>query len=241
MSLSAGQTIYLLTTLVEVFVVYLFLARGLFRKFLFFNCYLIASVATDIARWIFFSHFVAFRIEYFDLTYFAGALLSLFLYLGICQLARHLVGTRIPCNRVLLLSALALLAAAWASFATVWTSDVRSATYFASELSENICVVSVLGVAPLWVWSLRNKPDDWISAQLLNVLSIYFLVFSLLWHEGFQKTPDFHVIDTLYPMVTAWLPLGCGFVLASDEQPPKTNGSRLVAQPAYFLPVVAFP
>ena len=38
-------TLWLLTTLVEAFVVYLFLIRGLFRKFLFLNFYLLLSAS----------------------------------------------------------------------------------------------------------------------------------------------------------------------------------------------------
>ena len=44
-------TLWMLTTLVEAFVVWLFLIRGLFRKFLFLNFYLLLSIMISIGRY----------------------------------------------------------------------------------------------------------------------------------------------------------------------------------------------
>ena len=219
---SADWTLWFLTTLVEVFVVYLFVIRGLFRKFRFFNCYLLVSVATGISRVVFVSAFGSARVEYDYLYFFTDALVTLFLFLSICELTTHVVGTKMPRKKVVLLSAAALLVAAWSSFAAHSSDGLRFTTNTVFELSQNIFFVCSLGIALLWVRKLRNKPDDWIAGQFVNVLSVYFLVFFLLWYGMSQGASNISALRNVSVMVNAWLPLGCGFALASYEQPRET-------------------
>lgn len=222
MWLSADWTLWLLTILVKAFVVYLFAIRGLFRKFLLFNCYLLVSVTSGISRYVFVSVFGIARDEYAYFYYFTDALVTLFLFLSICELATHIVGNKMPRKIVVLSSAAALLVAAWSSFAAHSSDGLRFTINIATELSQNIFFVCSLGIALLWVWKLRNKPDDWIAGQFVNVLSIYFLVVFLLWCEVNQRTSNFSASKNVWLMVNAWLPLGCGFTLASYEHTRKT-------------------
>jgi hypothetical protein len=52
----ADLTLWLLTTVVEVFVVYLFLVYGLLRKFLFLNLYLLVSPLIGMGRFAILYH-----------------------------------------------------------------------------------------------------------------------------------------------------------------------------------------
>jgi len=91
-------------------------------------------------------------------------------------------------------------------------------TYFAFELSQNILSACCLAVVLLWIWKLGNDPEDRIAARFVNVLSVYFSVFFLT-HGARQLAPDLSGLDSLWPMIGASLPFGCGFALAFHKQP----------------------
>jgi hypothetical protein len=222
MLLSADWTLRFLTILVEAFVVYLFVIQGLFRKFLFFNCYLLLLVAAGVVRCVHFSGYGIALARYVYFYYFADAMLTLFLFLSVCELSARLIGTKMPVRRVVVLSEAALLATVWSSFAAVWSSGSDLTIHFAAELSRNIFLVCILTIILLWVWKLRNGPEDWIAVRFVNVLSIYLLLLFMVLYGPFHGAPRFPAIQNLSLMVGAWLPLGCGFALVSCKQPRKT-------------------
>lgn len=217
---SAGWVLWLLTTLVEAFVVYLFIIQRLFRRFLLFNFYLLLSVTTDIARYVVVSHFGMVSPNCIYFYYLTETLVAFFLFLAVCELSVRLVGTKMPRGRVVLLSAAGLLAAVWASLAAAWSGPGRPVIHFVVELSRDIFFVCCLAILLLWIWKLRNDPQDWVAARLVGVLSVYFLVLFLIFGAANMTAhvPNFNnIFVNISSMVGAWLPIGCGFVLVSSE------------------------
>jgi hypothetical protein len=212
---SPDLALWMLTTLVEAFVVCLFLARGLFRKFLFFNLYLTLCVVLSLGRYLILLRFGLRSSEYSHFYFYTDAVLTLALFLGICELGVRLVGTEMRW-RFALLSAGALVAAAWVSYSVVSLSPARMGMHFLFELSENIFWVCTLAIVLLWTWKLRNNPEDRTAARLINVLSVYFLLV-LLAYGARQLAPHTDGLRNLLPMSGAWLSLGCGFALVSRE------------------------
>jgi hypothetical protein len=216
-------TLWLLTTFAEAFVVYLFLIQGLFRKFVFLSFYLLISVTINISRYAVLTHFGLASSEYAYFYYFADVLLTLFLFLSVCELSVHLVGTKISRTRVMMWSVGALFATTWFSFTVVSPSAHLVITRFVVELSQDILFACCLGIVLLWVWRLRNDPEDWTAARLVSVLSVYFSLF-ILNYGARQLVPHVSgLTNSLSPMIAAWLPLGCGFVLVSHEESRRTK------------------
>src|SRR5260370_17367568 len=84
----ADLTLWLLTTLVEIFVVCLFIIQGLFRKFLFLSFYFLLSVTISFGRYVLYD----FRfVSYVYFYYLTDFLLTVFLFLSICELSVRLV------------------------------------------------------------------------------------------------------------------------------------------------------
>jgi len=214
-------TLWLLTTLVEIIVVYLFIVQGLFRKFLFLSFYFLLSVTISIGRYALYRYDFG-SVSYFYFCYFTDALLTVFLFLSICELSVRLVGTKMRRQKVVLWSTGALLAAAWLSFSVASSSVSRLTEHFAAELSHNILFASCLAIVLLWAWRLRNDPEDWIAARFVSVLSIYLGLF-LLTYGVRQLAPRTSALDNLYSMMGAWLPFGSGFALVSYQQPGRTK------------------
>ena len=222
------QLLWLLTTVVEGFAAYLLFARGLSRKFLFFNVYFLFCVAFNIARYWTYSYFGIRSAAYYQVHYFSDILLSALLFVSIWEVGVHLVGSECSRVQVTSWSAGALAATAWYSFSVASLSGT-SARLFFFELSENIFFGCCLAMALLWAWRLRHEPDDRIAARFATVLSVYFLLF-LLVHGTYQLhgiyRSNWGLAAFLYPTMSAWLPLGCGFALVSGNELREKNQSR---------------
>ena len=215
-------TLWLLTTLVEAFVVYLFLTQGLFRKFVFLNFYLLLSVTISISRYAVLSYFGLVSSEYAYFYYFTEPLLSLFLFLSLCELTVHFLGTETSRTRIMMWSTGGLFATGWFSCIVSPSAHLVLAR-FAMELSQSILYACCLGIVLLWVWRLRNDPEDWIAARLVSVLSVYFLLF-ILDYGARQLAPHVSSFSNSLPlMIAPWLPVGCGFVLVSQEESQRTK------------------
>ena len=208
-------TLWLLTTLVEAFVPCLFLIRGLFRKFLFLNFYLLLSATINIGRYAVYYHFGYTSPEYLYFYYFSEAPLTITLFICVCELSLRLVGDKLPRKRVLW-SAGALLAIALFSLSDASSWGYKIPAHFVIEVSKNIFFACSLGIALLWVWKLRNDPEDRFAARFVNVLGVYFLLFVLI-YGAHRLVPHASGLGNLYPMLDAWLPLGCGFALVSHQ------------------------
>lgn len=213
----ADQTLWLLTTSAEALVVCLFIMKGLFRKFLLFNSYLLFSVAISILRCFVLFRFGFSSLEYVSIYFYTDALLTVLLFLSIFELSVRLVGTRMPWMKVVSLSGATLLLTAWFSHSVGFGSH-RLITHFAFEFSQNTYFLCCLAVVLLWVWKVRNDPEDWLAARFVNVLTVYFSLF-VLGYGVHQLAPHLASDNNLYPMAGAWLPVGCGFALVSYEPP----------------------
>ena len=212
----ADQTLWLLTTLVEAFVVYLFLVQGLFRKFLFLNLYFVLSVCINIGRYSVLLQFGFTSPEYGYFYYYSDVLLTLSLFVCVVELTQRVVGARVPCRKVVVWSASAFLATGWFSFPIASLSSYRAAAHFLFEFTQNIYFACCLAVVLLGIWKLRNDSEDRIAARLVNVLAMYFLSFVVIYGAR-QWFPDTSGLSNVYPMMGAWLPLGCGFALVTQQ------------------------
>ncbi len=112
-----------------------------------------------------------------------------------------------PRGRVALWSAGALLAIALFSLSDTSSWGYRVPARFVIELSQNIFFACSLGIVLLWVWKLRNDPEDRFAARFVSVLGVYFSLFVLIYGAR-QLVPHASSLGNLYPMLGAWLPLG---------------------------------
>jgi glucan phosphoethanolaminetransferase (alkaline phosphatase superfamily) len=215
----ADQTLWLLTTLVEAYVVCLFLIQKLFRKFLFLNLYLLLTIFVSIARYAVLHGFGYRSQEYGYFFYYSDALLTLSLFICVCELSQRVIGARMPCRKLVFWSVGAFLATTWFSFAIASPAGYRmAASYLLFEFTKNIYVACCLAVVLLGVWKLRNDSEDRVAARLVNVLAVYFSLFVLVYSADQIAPHASSSLSNLYPMMGAWLPLGCGFALVSQQK-----------------------
>src|SRR5215467_11989007 len=201
------QTLWMLTMLVEAFVVCLFFVQGLCGRFFFFNAYFLLSVLFGVGRYIVLTCSGVSSLEYAYLYFYSDGLLSFFLFLSLFEMSARLDGTKMLRRRNLLLSVSTIFATAWFSFEITSAARLR-ATHFVFEFSQNIYIVSCLAIAILWIRKLRNDPQDRTAARFVNVLTVYFSLFLLGYGVSQLAPQDFSIMNSLGPMTGAWLPLG---------------------------------
>ncbi|MGB2627951.1 MAG: hypothetical protein WAK20_14280 [Candidatus Acidiferrum sp.] len=206
----ADLTLWLLTTFVEGFVVYLFLIQGLLRKFIFLNMYLLLSAVIGVVRYVMYSHIGFIREVYFS----SEALLMVFLLLSICELNLVLAGDRIHRRTMTLWSSGAFVIALLSSLPVLGSMGSGVAIRFLIELSQQLFYVCCIAGVLLWVWKLGHDPAERIAARLADVLAVYSSLFLIIYGAS-QLVSRTASLDCLSQMSFAWLPLGCGFVIVS--------------------------
>jgi hypothetical protein len=209
-------TLWLLTTIVAGFVVFLCVRQKVLSKFSLFNCYFAASIVATIGRfWIESGDGQRF-FKYMNFYYYSEAVLTILLALAIWQIATRLVAGRIGRRAVLIAGASILLLAILFGFFGVSYSSSRQFTLFVVVISQNIFFVAGLATLILWIRNLMNKAEDRITTQFVNVLVVYFAVFYLLYWLGHTWPYSRAHSGDLLLMMGAWLPLGCSFALVQD-------------------------
>jgi hypothetical protein len=214
---SVDLALWLLTTLVDGFVVYLFVLQGLFRRFVFLSLYFLLSVSISIAWCVTLCHFRFSSIEdgyFFFITY---ALSSVFLLLSVIELTLRITRTNMLRWKIIMWAGGILLA--MACFGVASLTHTRVTMSFLVESSQNVLLMCGFAVELLWAWKLFKNPLDRVAARFVSVLGVYFLLF-FLDYWATEISSRFNVVDlyNLPWMMSAWLPLGCGFTLVSQEQ-----------------------
>jgi len=211
-----------ITIVADIFVVHLFLVRWRFRRFLFLNFFFLFSVVIEVILCASFLRFGLASIWYSYFHFFSEALLTVLLFLSICELIMHLVKTSILCGKLMYRLPGAVVASVLLSVSVPAFWDSHTAIGFLSEFSQSMFYVCCSAIVLLWVWKLPNDFEDRIAAQFVNVLGVYFSL-SLLIHGVDQLTPHVADLNSLHFMIGAWLPLGCGFAIVSHRQAKNTR------------------
>lgn len=131
----------------------------------------------------------------------------------------RLAGTKKRRKRVVLLGVGVLVATAWFSFVTMpqWGFVTTQFTY---ELSQNLFFVCWPAIILLWIWKVRNDPEDRTAARLVAVLAVYFSLYFLVYHASqftFNGSRYAAAFGNVSATIGLWLPLGCGSAAVSDE------------------------
>lgn len=212
---SVDLALFLLTTLVDGFVVYLFVFQRLFLRFLFLSLYFLLSVTISIAWCVTLFHLRFPPIEHRDFFDIAYLLSSVVLLLGVIELSLRITRTKMRPWEIIMWGILLVMGC----FIVALLTDAWVFRLFFVWPSEGVLFMCGFAVVLLWVWKLVKKPADGIAARFVNVLALYFLLFFLV--SGARQTSSSSAVAALGNlswMMGAWLPLGCGFALVSERR-----------------------
>lgn len=209
---AADIVLWLLTTLTQAFVVYLFVAQKPSRKFFFLYLYFLLAVASSITRFIVFSYLGWSSISYFYSYYFGEGLLAIILLMSVFDMSAKLGAISADRRPALLLTG--MFFGAMGTLFRVMVSPYHSTrTLITSWVEDNLIVGGVV-VLLLWLWKISHDPHDPLAARLVNVLSFYFLLLLFLdLTSVFGPNRYVSTVNQISPMAAAWLPIGCGFAI----------------------------
>jgi hypothetical protein len=162
----------------EIAVVVCALKRGTFRRYLFLNLYMAASVVVSLGRYRVLTQSGYSSAEYLYFYYFSDAFLTILLYFALTSLYAH-VFSEMNASRAVRLGAIVLLVGtALFSYAVVQQSTSRLITHFVIELSQNLYFVGLVLTYVLWAAIMKLRESRTQLVQLVLSLGVYFSLFA---------------------------------------------------------------
>ena len=224
-------TIWFVGCFLQVGVVVCSIAKHSFRRYLFLNLYMAASVFVSIGRHQILSHFGIQSNEYFYFYMYSDALLTIFLYFALISLYVHVfdemkVESIVRMTAVLLLAGTALF-----SYGVVEQSSQRIFTHFVFELSQNLYFVGLVLTYLLWAAILKLRETRTRLIQLVLSLGIYFSVFAatLAMRNLF---PNLQVVwEYIAPLFGCLLPLSWAYAFWRLPEEARLATARLAVIP----------
>jgi hypothetical protein len=170
--------LWLVCTLLEAIVVVCAVKKGAFRRYLFLNLYMAASVVISICRYEVLTRSGYTSSAYLYFYYYSDAVLTILLYFALTSLYAHVFG-ELNAHRYVRLGAVVLLAGtAVFSYAVVQQSSAKMITHFVVELSQNLYFVGLVLTYLLWAAILKMRETRAQLVQLVLSLGVYFSLFA---------------------------------------------------------------
>jgi hypothetical protein len=216
----AEYILWILGVLCEASVVVCALKKGAFRRYLFLNLYMAASVVISVCRYEVLSHAGFTSPAYLYFYYYSDAVLTILLYFSLTSLYAHVFG-ELQAHRYVRLGAILLLAGtAIFSYAVVQQSSARMITHFVVELSQNLYFVGLVLTYLLWAAIMKMRETRAQLVQLVLSLGVYFSLFAATYALRNLYPSMSSVCMTLLQMFGFVLPLAWTYAfwkLSSDE------------------------
>jgi len=213
--------VWILCTLLEALVVVCALKKGAFRRYLFLNLYMAASVLVSIGRYEVLSHSGYSSSAYLYFYYYSDTVLTILLYFALTSLYVHVFG-ELQANRFVRLGAVILLAGtAIFSYAVVQQSSGKMLTHFVVELSQNLYFVGLVLTYLLWAAIMKMRETRAQLVQLVLALGVYFSLFAATYALRNLYPSASSVFMSLLQMFGLVLPIAWAYAfwrLSMDER-----------------------
>ena len=217
----AEYILWFVGILCEAGVVVCAVKKGAFRRYLFLNLYMAASVVVSICRYEVLTHAGFSSPAYLYFYYYSDAVLTILLYFALTSLYAHVFG-ELQANRYVRLGAVVLLAGtAVFSYAVVQQSSAKMITHFVVELSQNLYFVGLVLTYLLWAAIMKMRETRTQLVQLVLALGVYFSLFAATYALRNLYPSMSSVFMSLLQMFGLVLPVAWAYAfwrLSTDER-----------------------
>jgi hypothetical protein len=223
--------VWFLCTLLELLVVVCAIARGVFRRYLALNMYMLACALVSVGRYKILSSHGFTSPEYLYFYYYSDLLLTIGLYCALMSLYAH-VFEEMNAERLVKLGALLLLLGTAAfSFMVVEQASNRIVTRFVVELSQNLYFVGLLLTYVLWAAILKLRETRTRLIQIVLSLGVYLSLFAADYALRNLYPSQRSLLTFLVPMIGLFLPLTWAYAFWRLPEEARMAPARLAVAP----------
>ena len=206
-----------------------------FRRYLFLNIYVAASLLVSLGRFQIIHHYGLNSGEYIYFYYYSDALLTICLYFALISLYSY-VFEELKAERYVSLMAFSLLVGtALFSFSVVnqvvHQSPTKLFTHFVVELSQNLYFVGLMLTYLLWASILKMRETRTQLIQLVLSLGVYFSLFAATYALGNLSPAMSPILQALPPLIACFLPVAWGYAFWKLPEDARIAPSRLAVVP----------
>jgi len=202
-----------------------------FRRYLFLNLYVAASLIASLGRFQILHHYGLNSSAYLYFYYYSDALLTICLYFALTSLYSY-VFDELKAERYVRLVALSLLVGtAIFSYSVVQQSSSKLVTHFVVELSQNLYFVGLLLTYLLWAAILKMRETRTRLIQLVLSLGVYFSLFAAMFALGNLYPAMGSILQYLPPLIACFLPMAWGYAFWHLPEEARLVPARLAVVP----------
>ena len=228
---SIGYVIWFLGALLEAAVVVCAIYKGVFRRYLCLNLYMLFSFLVSVGRFQVLNLYGLQSPEYAYCYFYSDALLTIFLYLALITLYLHVFDEMNVDKYVRLAAVLLLAGTALFSYGVVQQSSHRIYSHFFFELSQNLYFVGLILTYVLWGAILKLRETRAQLIQLVLSLGIYFSAFAATYALR-NMYPNLQFIwASIAPILGCLLPLSWAYAFVRLSPEARVAPARLAVVP----------
>jgi hypothetical protein len=220
--------IWILTSVLELGVLYCALRTQSFLRYFPLNLYMLVALASDVARFAILMHFGFASLNYRYFYYYSDLILTICLFCALTGLFSH-VFKEIGAEKMVRIGAVVVLAlTAVVCFAMVKHSQHRLRTRFAGELSQDLHFVGAVLTYLLWTAIKKMHETRTRLIQFTLALGVYFSAFAASFALSvLYPTSPYGGLAT-YAM-GLWLPVAWAYTFLKVPESARLQTSRVTA------------
>jgi len=220
--------IWILTSTLELGVLYCAFRSHSFVRFFPLNFYMLATVVSDVSRFAILKHYGFTSHNYVYFYYYSDALLTICLFFALMGLYSQVFKEMGAAVYVRLGAIIVLVLTAAVCFAMVRNSRHLLLTRFAIQLSQNLYFVGAVLTYVLWGALKKLRETRTRLIQFTLALGVYFSAFAASF-----------ALSVLYPkslyggvainLMGLWLPLAWGYTFLKIPESARLTTARITA------------
>jgi hypothetical protein len=218
--------IWILTSALELGVLYCALRTRSFLRFLPLNFYMLVAVICDVARFAILRHYGFSSANYRYCYYYSDALLTICLFFALMGLYSQVFKEMGAAIYVRIGAVVVLVLTATVCFVMVRHSEHRIATRFASELSQNLHFVGAVLTYVLWSAVKKLRETRTRLIQFTLALGVYFSAFAASFALAVLYPSSPYSGFATYAM-GLWLPLAWSYTFLKIPESARLQTARV--------------
>src|SRR6266850_97039 len=213
---SADFVFWIYATVLSIFVAFVIIVRGQFRRFSLLAMYFVIVSAVSLLRLHVFNRYGFTSREYGYFYYYSDLLLSVALYFVIASLYRKVFPSGKSHLHVLRGSVMIPAGVGIFSFAIVQEFSSRLLTHWILEYGQDLYIVSALAALFLFGAATRKPNTPKLVRQLTFVFAGYYLFFAMMYMIR-NLSPHWNSLGKFVAFFGMWLPLGVAYVFCDPS------------------------